>query len=142
MGYRVHKTENFFTRHVKLLTFLITVGVFLAIFGPIMVLEADSRWGHTDDTRPLMTSDDLIALQTSSGGAIQWKKLTQYACDENEQEGEGLVLLTVDIAPHYTMIATGNINTGLLEYGEILSNQTGERANILTDDLRAYFAAN
>ena len=33
----VGKTENFFTRNVKLITFLICLGVFLAFFGPITV---------------------------------------------------------------------------------------------------------
>ncbi|MBQ8212880.1 MAG: hypothetical protein IJZ80_02630 [Clostridia bacterium] len=46
------KTENFFTRNVKLITFLVTVGVFLAVFGPISCWRRVSIMGRTKTPAP------------------------------------------------------------------------------------------
>ena len=135
------KTENFFTRHVKLLTFLITVAAFVLIVGPYLVLEANDHWGHEGDSRPAMTVQDLITLSEQKN-SITLRQLTQFACDENNMEQQRVTIVTIDIAPHYTLMAGANNNTGLLEYCEVLSDKTGEKMDVLNGDVRAFMQNN
>ncbi len=61
----VGKTENFFTRNVRLITFLICIAVFLAIFGPLSVFHIYEYIVEQTDPRTEMTLDDLRRLTTS-----------------------------------------------------------------------------
>ncbi len=135
------KTETFFTRHVRLLTFLATVTAFLVIVGPFLVLEATDYWGHEGDSRPAMTTQDLIKLSEQNQG-ITLRQLTQFACDESKMEQQGITIVTIDIEPHYILMAGANNNTGRLEYCEVTSDKTGERVDVLTEDVRAFMQNN
>ena len=56
------KTENFFTNHVKLITFLICLGVFLAIFGPISVFRIRDYIEEKRAIANAMTVQDILEL--------------------------------------------------------------------------------
>lgn len=131
------KTENFFSRNVKLITFLITVGVFLAVFGPIMMLEAKDYFGQENDGRPQMTAYDLTLL--SEQGAINLNRLTKYACEESEPDGQNFVMIQIDIEPCYKLFASASKGTGAVEYCKILNLETNEEIDVLTTDMRVYF---
>lgn len=133
------KTENFFTRNIKLMTFLITVGVFLLVFAPIAVMEASVYWGENADARPDMTTSDLIRLSDQKS-VLRVADITKFTCDERDQEG--YVLVTVDIAPHYTMMASAEKGTGKVIFCEVLSNKTSEKVDLLTEDVRLFLQTN
>ena len=135
------KTENFFTRNVRLMTFLITIGMFLVVVGPIFVLEASEYWGKGGDARPDMTTGDLIVLSDIKG-ALRVSDITKFSCDERDQDGTPYVLVTVDIEPHYTMMASAEKATGKVIYCEVLSNETGEKVDVLTGDVRLFLQSN
>ena len=58
------KTESFFTRNVKLITFLICIAVFLGIFGPLSVFHIYQYYVEVQEDASYvdMTEDDLRAL--------------------------------------------------------------------------------
>ena len=58
------KTENFFTRNVRLITFLICIAVFLGIFGPLSVFHIYQYYTEMQEDASYveMTVDDLRAL--------------------------------------------------------------------------------
>lgn len=132
------KTETFFSTHVRLITFLITIGVFLLIFGPIFVLEAKEYFGQDNDARPKMQLYDVITLSEQDSEIFK-KQLTKYQCSESVQEGENTTLIRIDIEPHYRLFATTDDQTGVVVFCELLNEKTGYKLDVLTDDLRAYF---
>ncbi len=81
----IGKTENFFTRNSKMIAFLVTIGVFLAIFGPILFFEAQDYYAKPEeDDRPVMTENDLILLRDQ--GYILVSQLTHFASTEDTSE--------------------------------------------------------
>lgn len=131
------KTETFFTRNVRLLTFLITLGVLLVAFLPIAYLEAREYYGQRNDSRPKMQVYDLVIL--SEQPEIQGKQLTKFACEENNQKDKGFCLVQIEIEPQYTVFASVDTMTGKVVYCTMLNNETNEKIDVLTADLRAYF---
>lgn len=132
------QTETFFTRHVRLLTFLITIGMFLLVLGPIFVLEAKNYFGQEQDGRPQMKLYDVITLSEQDGDLFK-KQLTKYMCEESVQEGKNTTLIRIDIEPHYRLFATTDDLTGVVVYCKLLNEDTGDEINVLEDDVRAYF---
>ena len=61
------KTENFFSRNVRLITFLICVSVFLAFFVPIVAYEVVDYLADARDNRPEMTMSDVLRLSEQNG---------------------------------------------------------------------------
>ena len=127
--------ESFFAAHVKLITFLIVIGLFLLICGPIFVMSAVEYWGAGMDTRPKMTTTDVITI-SEWDQTLELKQITQYAC--REKVGQHEIHVTVEIEPHYTMVVRADKNTRVVIYCELLNNDTNEQLNVLTDDIRAY----
>ena len=133
------KTESFFSRHVKLITFLATLGVFLAIFGPIFVLEAKDYFGANADTRPHMKLYDLILLSEQEGD-ISLKQLTKYACMETTSGDKTTTVVKLEVDDgRYMVIATADNNTGKVIACQVLDNETNVQLDVLKDDLRAHF---
>lgn len=134
------KTENFFTRNVKLITFLVTVGVFLAVFGPIFVLEARQYYGQDKDTRPKMTMYDMILI--SEQKPITANQLTKYACTESEADGQNVKVIRIEIDDgRYMAIATADMITGIVVECLIqdMEGDSDDRWNAMEDDLREIF---
>ena len=131
------QTETFATRNVRLITFLITLGVFLAVFLPIAYMEAREYFRQGEDTRPKMTTYDLVVL--SEQPEIRVEQLRKFACEEKKQSGQNFVLITIEIDPHYTVMASADTATGVVGYCHVLNNETNEELDVLTEDLRAYF---
>lgn len=127
--------ESFFAAHVKLITFLIVIGLFLLICGPIFVMEAVEYWGAGMDTRPKMTTTDVITI-SEWDQTLELKQITQYAC--REKVGQHEIQVTVEIEPRYTMMVRADKNTRVVIYCELLNNDTNEQLDVLTDDIRAY----
>lgn len=134
------KTETFFTRHVKLITFLCTVGVFLAIFGPIMVLEAREYYGQDKDARPEMTMYDMILL--SEQKPMRVEQLTKFACVESDADGQNTTVIRLEIdGGRYMAVATADTMTGVVVECLIqdMEGDSDDRWDAVKDDLRSIF---
>ena len=134
------KTENFFTRNVRLITFLCTVGLFLAVFGPILVLEARQYYGQDKDARPDMTLQDIIVL--SENQPITADQLTRFACTESEADGKNLRVIRIELDEgRYMLIATADAMTGIVDecFLQDMEGGSNDRWDVMEDDLRAVF---
>lgn len=131
----VGKTENFFSRNVRLITFLCCIAVFLLIFGPIAVLEARDYLTNNYDTRTEMTLNDVVALSDLKKN-ITASHIENYACDKDEKN-DG-IYYRVDIEPHYFLLCVADKNTGKLIYCELANLDTGKTVNMLEEDVRAF----
>ena len=136
---QTRKTESFFSRHARLITFLATLGVFLAIFGPIFVLEAKDYFGAGADTRPDMKLYDLILLSEQEDD-LTLRQLTKYACKETVSDDKATTVVKVEVDNgRYLVIATANRSTGKVVECQMLDNETNVQLDVLKDDLRAHY---
>ena len=131
---REHKTENFFSSHVRLITFLVTVAVFLVFFIPLAIPGIKEYWGQYADMRDPLTLDRLVVLSEQS--AISKKQISEYKSRTDDAEYETYYYF--DIEPYYTVIAVVNKESDLVIYCKLLNEETGETVNVLDEDLRAY----
>lgn len=135
------RTENFFSRNVKLITFLVTLGVFLGVFGPLLVLEARQYTTTVkDDTRPEMTLSDMIVL--SEQKPLYAEQLTRFACIESNADGQNTKVIRIEIdGGRYMAVATADAVTGIVVECLIqdMEGDSSARWNALEEDLRAIF---
>jgi hypothetical protein len=134
------RTESFFSRNVRLITFLVTVGLFLLACGPMFVLEARQYFGQDKDTRPDMTMNDMIRL--SEQKPLYVEQLTKFSCVESDAEGQNTVVVRIEIdGGRYMAVATADAMTGVVVECLIqdMEGDSSARWNALEDDLRAIF---
>ena len=131
------KKENFFSANVRLITFVITVAVFLGLFLLLEIPNIKDYWRQYTDMRDTMTIQRLVVL--SEQDAISERQIKEYRSKTNDDEYETWYYF--DIEPHYQVIAVVDKNTDLVIYCNVLNEKTGERIDVLKDDLRAYIEA-
>ena len=148
----VGKTETFFTRNVKLITFLICLGVFLALFGPISVFTVKKYLEEKEDTRPIMTESELLVLSELDRDLyfsdlkgykgredIHSQKYKVNVADGTEiREKETEIWYYIDIGENYSGLAIADIQTEKIIYFQISNRQTQWKADVLTDDIRSF----
>ena len=133
------KTENFFSRNVKTITFLLTLAVFLAVFIPIGVIGIDKIGELFDPARnlPEMTLEDVVALSEREG-TLYLEDLTCY----RGQRGEWTIgiVYTVYIGEEYLLRAVASHVDLRLESCILYNQQTNEEVDVLEDDVRAFLS--
>ena len=136
---KVRKTENFFSRNTKTITFIITISVFLIIFIPIATLEATNYFSDDYDGRPQMTVNDVIQL-SDQRSTLAEKHFKQYAGVTTESEYEVHYKIMID--PYYFLYAVIEKQTGKVQYCTLSNLDTGHEVDVLTGDVRAFFMEN
>ena len=134
--YSAGKTETFFSRNVRLITFLICISVFLALFVPIVAYEVVDYLADARDTRPEMTLSDVVRL-SAQNGKISEKQITGFKPSEVDNKA-GQIYYYFDIAPYYHVLAISDKQTKMLIYCQLTNFETGETADMLTDDVYAF----
>ena len=131
------QTENFATRNVRLITFLICIGVFLVVFIPIGVIGISQYrdWLEADDL-PQMTINDVVRFSEKEG-QITLAELTAYKGDLQEDSTYDAVF-TAEF-DRYHVRAVANKVSGVVEVFVLLDTETGARYDVLKDDLLPLF---
>ena len=149
----VGKTENFVTRNVKLITFLICLGVFLAFFGPLTIFKIIDYIEERKDKRPIMSEAELIELSELDRD-LYYSDIKGYKGTEDIRsvavsvDGGGTRMKEVeiyyylDIGDTYTALAIAEVDTEKIIYFQILSKKTQWKADVLKDDIRSFLAGN
>jgi len=132
----VGKTENFFSRNVRLITFLICIGVFLAFFVPIVAYEVVDYLATVRDTRPEMTLSDVVKLSEQKGKISEKQILNFKASDVDNKAGQ--IYYYFDVAPHYHVLAISDKQSKMLIYCQLANLETGETADVLVGDIYAF----
>ncbi len=134
------QTETFATRNVRLITFLICMAVFLAVFIPVGVIgySAYQDWFDGKDKLPEITVADVVALSEKNGG-IQLSELTVFKGELQETEKDSVYVMEFS---NYHLRAVANKESGWVEVFVIYHRENNTSADILKDDLRAYFQSN
>ena len=71
------KTENFFTRHVKLLTFLVCMVLFFVFFGPWNI-QRFVEWKKEQDALENRMPEAYIEHLIDIGSELQWSDFSHY----------------------------------------------------------------
>ncbi len=130
------KTETFATRNVRLITFLVCISVFLAVFIPVGFWGFQTVQGWMEkDERPQMTLADVVSL-SERNGELYLSDLTGFV---GEQETYDMgIHYSIEIEPRYYLRAVADVATQKLYYFEMVDLETQEKVDILTEDVRAF----
>ena len=140
---KLHKTESFVSRNVRLITFLICIGVFLLTFGPIAVMETYDYFANGIDTRPQMTLTDVIAF-SDVNGPIGVKRIEKFACREQKQGDDvNTTNYYFDIEPSYMALAIVDNDSNMVIHFILAElDNTGGTVDVLKEDVRAFLEQN
>ena len=135
--------RQFISNHIKLITFLVTISLFLAAFLPIAYYESKDYFTGRGDKRPEMTTGDLILLaDAADSGTLRLDHFTKYKGEEIHYEDDSFTYYTIKIDPDYRVMVGFNNNTKALIYFTVLDSSSDNALNVLDGvDLRAYFAS-
>ena len=133
------KTENFFSRNTKTITFIITLSVFLIIFIPIATYEVKNHFFDDYDTRPKMTVNDVVQLSEQRNGLTE-KHFKKYASIATENDYEVHYKIMID--PYYYLYAVVEKQTGKVHYCQLSNLDSGNQVDVLTGDVRAFLMEN
>lgn len=135
--------RQFISNHIKLITFLVTISLFLAAFLPIAYYESKDYFVLRGDRRPEMTTGDLILLADAvPDGTLKLEHFTKYKGEEINYEDNTFTYYTIKIEPCYRVMVGFNNNTKTLIYFTVLDSEADSALNVLEGvDLRAYFAS-
>ena len=132
------KTEGFFSRNVRLITFLICIGVFLVTFGPLLVLEAKNYFSDVQ-FRPKMPVENVIKLGEQNG-KIREIQVSKYAYETKIMTD--VTYYYIEVEPYYLMIAVADHDTKMLISCQFSNLDSGESVDVLTEDVRAFLLDN
>ena len=149
----VGKTENFLSRNVKLITFLICLGVFLAFFGPLTIFKIIAYIEERKDTRPVMSEEELITLSELDRdlyysdikgfkGTEDIRSITVSITGGGTATKEVEIYYYFDVGENYTALAIAEIDTEKIIYFQISNVKNQWRADVLKDDIRSFLAGN
>lgn len=128
----IGKTENFATRHVKLITFLICLTVFLALAGPWSVFRIVD-W-YRERNAKTMTVTDVVKLSEKEGLALS--DITSFRGDaSNGASGNGYTIQF----DHYILQALQEKDGTELYFCQITDIRSGETVDLLNGDVKAFF---
>ena len=138
------ETETFLSRNVRLITFLVCIALFLAVFGPLSVFHISEYIKKQSDTRVEMTGEDLLAVS---------KKLPNVApsdlsgflgeCGYNEVADMKYEIYQIYVDDRYLLMASFNQQTAHLFYFNLTDMKTGQRLDLLNqaDQLEQFLQA-
>ena len=136
------KTENFATRNVRLITFLVCIGVFLAMFIPVGVMGIQNFLDslEPDTGLPAMTLDDVIRL-SDQDGMVTFSQITCFDGERSEWPSRGEIHYTVEIGD-YILVAVADQWYEKLQFLEFSKKDSDAHVDVLTEDVREFLKKN
>ncbi len=130
----IGQTETFFSRNVRLITFLICIAIFLGVFGPLSVFHIKRYIDEQTDTRVQMQIEDVRAIV---------KKLPRVKpsdfdgfigeCGENQIDGMKYRIYQIEIGEQYLLMVSFNSSINELFYLELTNFETNHSLDLLKE---------
>ncbi len=133
---REETPESFASRHVKTITFLICLGVLLALFGPVSIFHI-YRSMDREAEGIVMTEADLLSL-ASLGERLTMKDLTKFQGKMGENDSRTTFYIYYE---DYILFAVENKKTGMLDFCMLTHSASEESIDIRKDNVRAFLEA-
>lgn len=141
------KTENFFTRNVRLVTFITVVVLFLiAALVLAWMVHGEMLFPFTEkpDDRPAMTVEELRDV-CARARTLRGEELARYRGDNYDRIIDGVVVENYyyinEIGGRYNLSATERASDGKILYLELYDLQTKKKIDLLDkkSDMDAFF---
>ena len=131
------KTETFFTRNVKLITFLICVVV---IFSPfVLTYIQDTIEDKRLEKRPEMTVDNLVAI-AERGDDLRQRDLSNFVGYRTEVEMQGMkyVMYRIPITHKDDLVLSISFDASLdyVFHLKLINQDTKEELDLLSDEVK------
>lgn len=128
------KTENFFTRNVKLITFLICITV---IFSPfVIVYIKDTIEDKRLASRPEMTVDELVLIAERSKNLRQadLAKFDDY-CERSEMQGMQYAMYRIPVMHERDLVLSVSFDASIdhVFYFKLIDQDSREEIDLLTE---------
>ncbi len=141
----VGKTENFFTSHVRLITFIVCVVLFLTFMGPLSVwtvMEIVDNYEQKADEEKQISLNALLAI-ADKGSAAGWKDFRSFSLEESVNQTDGYVSWTLQVKDEPFYIIVGGYGTkNPPQTIRVYSLLSGEYADLFLDDVHAFVQEN
>ena len=136
------KTENFFTRNVKLITFLICIA---AIFSPFVIAYVkDYIEEHREDPRPEMTVDDLAVIARKADDLCM-SDLDAFEGEriDNDMQGMTYVMYRIHVTDRFVLSASFDGTQDYIFYLNLMDLDKKTELDLLkeADKLEAFVCA-
>lgn len=122
------ETETFFTRNVRMLTFLICVAVFLAVFGPMSIFQINSCVEEKMSAGDAMTVEDVRTF-AARRGQLKLSDFEDYA--KEESEGDDVILYTISVEGDYLVMVGARDEDAALHYFTVTNIKTDETVDVM-----------
>ena len=131
------KTETFFTRNVKLITFLICVVV---IFSPfVLTYIQDTIEDKRLEKRPEMTVDNLVAI-AERGDDLRQRDLSNFVGYRTEVEMQGMkyAMYRIPIVHEDDLVLSISFDASLdyVFHLKLINQDTKEELDLLSDEVK------
>lgn len=131
------KTETFFTRNVKLITFLICVVV---IFSPfVLTYIQDNIEDKRLEKRPEMTVDNLVAI-AERGDDLRQRDLSSFVGYRTEVEMQGMkyAMYRIPIVHEDDLVLSISFDASLdyVFHLKLINQDTKEELDLLSDEVK------
>lgn len=128
------ETETFFTRNVKIITFLICI---IIIFSPfVIVYIQDTIEDKRLEKRPEMTVENLIAI-AERGGDLRQRDLANFEGYrmENEMQGMKYAMYRIPISHEDDLVLSISFDASLdyVFYLKLINQDTKKELDLLTE---------
>lgn len=128
------KTETFFTRNVKLITFLICVVVILSPF--VLTYIQDTIEDKRLEKRPEMTVDNLVAI-AERGDDLRQRDLSSFVGYRTEVEMQGMkyAMYRIPIIHEDDLVLSISFDASLdyVFYLKLINQDTKKELDLLTE---------
>ena len=133
----VGKTETFFTRNVKLITFLICVVVILSPF--VLTYIQDTIEDKRLEKRPEMTVDNLVAI-AERGDDLRQRDLSSFVGYRTEVEMQGMkyAMYRIPITHKDDLVLSISFDASLdyVFHLKLINQDTKEELDLLSDEVK------
>ena len=128
------KTETFFTRNVKLITFLICVAIILSPF--VITYIKDVIEEKRLENRPEMTVDELVLIAERSKDLRQadLAKFDDY-CEESEMQGMKYAMYRIPVTHERNLVLSISFDASMdyVFYFKLIDQDSREEIDLLTE---------
>ena len=128
------RTENFFSRNVKLLTFLICVSIILAPF--VIVYINDYIENAREESRPEMTVQELF-LVAERGQDLRRGDLSKFEgyCIESDMQGMHYAMYRIPIVHEdkYILSVSFDASLNYVFHLDLINMETREKLDLFTE---------
>ena len=131
------KTETFFTRNVKLITFLICVAVILSPF--VLTYIQDTIEDKRLEKRPEMTVDNLVAI-VERGDDLRQRDLSNFVGYRTEIEMQGMkyAMYRIPIAHEDDLVLSISFDASLdyVFHLKLINQDTKQELDLHSDEVK------